>query len=107
VAVWPQIRERVARQDRNLNSLLATCKPLAVEGNVIILGFDFAVLREKLDRKRGAAEIIAAALTELLGTQYTIRTVVSEHYSPPAVTTINPDEVAALARELGGIVRQG
>lgn len=104
---WPEMRERVGQVDRSLPALLASCKPLAVEGTTIILGFDYPILREKFDKKKAAKETIADVFSTLLEKRCTIRTVITSEYEPPKMTKSIQEDFVALADELGGIVRNG
>ena len=105
---WPQLREYTGRQDKSLPALLASCKPLATEGNALILGFDYPILKDKFDKKPQAAEIVAKALSDLLGGKCLVRTVVTDQYVPsPLTTEVDEEEFASLAKELGGVVRPG
>jgi len=104
---WPEMRERVGQVDRGLPALLASCKPLAVEGTTIILGFDYPILREKFDKKKAAKETIADVFSTLLETKCTVRTVITGEYEPPKTNKNIKDDFVALADELGGIVRNG
>jgi hypothetical protein len=99
------MREQVGQVDRGLPALLASCKPLAVEGSTLILGFDYPILREKFDNKKGAKSTIADVFSSLLGTTCTIRTVITGEYEPPKTTKNINDDFAALADELGGVIR--
>jgi DNA polymerase-3 subunit gamma/tau len=102
---WPEMRERVGKVDKNLQALLASCKPMAVEGTTLILGFDFPLLREKFDKKK--AETIADIFSSLLETKCTVRTVITSEYEPPKTTKSIEEDFVALADELGGVVRDG
>lgn len=105
---WPQVRDRVGHLDKNLPALLASCKPLAMEGQILILGFDYPILKDKFDKNQRNANLVAAALSEMAGVDCAVRTVVTEQYVPPeSATTIGKEEFAALAQELGGIVSEG
>jgi DNA polymerase III subunit gamma/tau len=101
---WPQIVTRVARQNKNLSALLNMCKPLATEGPVLILGFDFPVLKEKFDAVDQNRDVVAAVLSELLAAPAQVRSVVVGQYVQPA-PAVSKEEFAALAQELGGVVR--
>jgi len=103
---WSQLREHVGSKDKGLPALLASCKPLATEGNVLVLGFDYAILKDKFDMKQGAGNAVAEVLSQLLSTNCTVRTVLTETYKPPLrATTVNKEEFATLAEELGGVIR--
>ncbi|MFW6063654.1 MAG: DNA polymerase III subunit gamma/tau [Chloroflexota bacterium] len=111
-AKWESMVSEVGSQDRNLPALLAVCKPLAIEGNAIVLGFEFPVLKDKFEDKPQAREMVAATMSELLGQKCTVRCVVSGKYTPPAPVedpadaAVDRDEFYALADELGGKVRE-
>ncbi|MFW5942473.1 MAG: DNA polymerase III subunit gamma/tau [Chloroflexota bacterium] len=111
-AKWESMVSAVGSQDRNLPALLAVCKPLAIEGNAIVLGFEFPVLKDKFEDKPQAREMVAATMSELLGQKCTVRCVVSGKYTPPAPVedpadaAVDRDEFYALADELGGKVRE-
>ena len=101
---WPELREYVAHKDRSLPALLASCKPLAVEGNTLILGFDYSILKDKFDDRPKAITAVSDSLSELLGIHCLVRTVVTNQYNPATVDVeIDKDEFAALAEELGGV----
>jgi DNA polymerase-3 subunit gamma/tau len=98
---WRNMVSQVGSENKNLPPLLAMCKPLAVEGNRIILGFDFPIFKEKFDKTEGAAASISQAFSAILGTKCGVRSVVTSEYVVP----IGHDEFRELAEELGGIIR--
>ncbi len=87
---------------RNVPALLAMCKPLAIEGSTIILGFDYPLLKDKFDKTAGALDLITDTFRELTRTNCTVRTVTTSDYPVP----IAREEFQALAAELGGVVKQ-
>jgi DNA polymerase-3 subunit gamma/tau len=101
-AQWRTMVAKVGQVEKNLPALLAMCKPLAVEGNVIILGFDFPIFKEKFDRTEHASGIIEDTLSELIGTKCGVRCVVTSDYVLP----IGREEFQELAQELGGILEE-
>jgi DNA polymerase III subunit gamma/tau len=102
---WPQIMARVSRQNKNLSALLNMSKPLATEGHVLMLGFDFPVLKDKFDAVPQNRDVVAGVLSEVLATPVQVRTVVVGQYVPPA-PAVSKEEFATLAQELGGVVRE-
>ena len=100
-ALWPEMTRRVGQHNKNLPALLTMCKPLAIEGRTVILGFDYPLLKDKFDKTAGAADAVVAALRALSNTECLIRTVTTADYPVP----IHKDEFQALATELGGVVR--
>ncbi len=100
-ALWPEMTRRVGQHNKNLPALLTMCKPLAIEGRTVILGFDYPLLKDKFDKTAGAADAVVAALRALSNTDCLIRTVTTADYPVP----IHKDEFQSLAAELGGVVR--
>jgi DNA polymerase-3 subunit gamma/tau len=99
---WHDMVMTVGQQIKNLPPLLAMCKPLAVEHETIILGFDYPIFKEKFDKMPGAANAVIDAFRSLSGTNCTIRGVVTSEYAVP----IRRQDFHDLANELGGIVRE-
>lgn len=106
-STWPELRERIGKKDPNLPALLASSKPLATEGDIVVLGFDYPILKDKFERKKEAKTIVGAELSELLHSTVTVRTVVTDQYTPqPSQEDIDIDDFSALAEELGGVVHK-
>jgi hypothetical protein len=100
--MWPEMTQRVGRRMKNLPALLAMCKPLAIEGRTIVLGFDYPLIRDKFDKTLGALELVTDTFRALGATDATVRTVTTSEYPVP----IAREEFKALAAELGGVVRE-
>jgi len=100
-AMWPEMTKRVGRRNKNLPALLAMCKPLALEGNTIILGFDYPLLKDKFDKTAGALDLVVDTFRALGAADCTARTVTTSEYPMP----IAREEFQALASELGGVVK--
>jgi hypothetical protein len=101
-AHWQEMVVDVGEHNKNLPPLLNMGKPLAVEGNVIVLGFDYTIFRDKFDNMPDASRMMAEAYTELLGVRCSVRSVVTSDYTVP----VDREEFRALADELGGVVRE-
>ncbi|MCB9435096.1 MAG: DNA polymerase III subunit gamma/tau [Ardenticatenaceae bacterium] len=99
---WREFMSRVGQANRNFPALLNMSKPLAVEGQAVVLGFDYAIFKKKFDDTPGAAHAVADILSELLQTRCTVRCVVTSEYNVP----ISRQELESLADELGGVVRE-
>lgn len=100
--MWSEMTQRVGRRMKNVPALLVMCKPLAIEGNTIVMGFDYPLLREKFDKTAGALELVTDTFRALSGTDCTVRTVTTSDYPMP----IAREEFHALAAELGGVVKE-
>ena len=86
----------------NLPALLNMGKPLAIEGDVLILGFDYPIFKEKFENTPGAAQLIGETFTKLLGANCSVRCVITSEY--PII--VSKEEFQDLAQELGGVVRE-
>jgi DNA polymerase III subunit gamma/tau len=102
-SLWRNMVSQVGEENKNLPPLLAMCKPLAVEGNVIVLGFDFPIFKEKFAKTEGAAALISSAFSELSGIKCYVRSEVTSEYAIP----IRREEFEELADELGAVVHSG
>jgi len=113
---WATMVKRVGHQDKNLPALLAMCKPLAIESDTLILGFEFPVLKEKFEEKQEGKILVGETMTDLLGQKCRVRCVVSSKYVAPATPRpeskpapsdeSNKEAFYALAEELGGQVQE-
>jgi DNA polymerase-3 subunit gamma/tau len=99
--MWPEMTQRVGRHNKNLPALLSMCKPLAIEANTIVLGFDYPLLKDKFDKTAGALDLVINTFRALGATDCMVRTVTTSDYPVP----IAREEFQALADELGGVVR--
>ncbi len=101
-AKWREMINQVGQEDKNLPPLLAMSKPLGVEGDMIILGFDFPIFKEKFDKTEHGAAIIGDSFSQLLGAHCAVRCVITSDYTVP----ISREDMEALAKELGGVVQE-
>ncbi len=103
---WPRLRELVGQRNKGLPGLLASGKPLAMEGSRLILGFEFQILKERFDSQKDANAAVAEALRQLLQTDCQVQTVVTGQYqNAPARIEITADDIIEMADELGGVAR--
>ncbi|MCP5094331.1 MAG: DNA polymerase III subunit gamma/tau [Chloroflexi bacterium] len=97
---WRDLVNQAGQVNRNLIALLNMGKPLATEGNTLVLGFDFPIFKEKFDNTQGAGQLVSEIMTQLTGIKSNIRCVVTSEYS----VNIGKDDLQSLAQELGGVV---
>jgi len=101
-AHWRDLVTRAGDHNKNLPPLLNMGKPLAVEGETAVIGFDFPIFKEKFDNTGGAADLLGGILSELLGRRCLVRGVVTSEYDMP----IDENQFRTLANELGGVVKK-
>lgn len=99
---WRLMVQRVGQTNRNLPALLNMSKPLAVENETVVLGFDYPIFKSKFDDNPEAAKVVGEVLTALTSTHCNIRCVVTSEYNVP----ISRQDLEGLADELGGVVRE-
>ncbi len=97
---WRELVNQAGRHNKNMPALLNMGKPLAIEGNTIVVGFDYPIFKDKFDNTAGAPQLLGDIYTDLLGTHCLVRAVVTSEYAVPVSET----EFRALADELGGVV---
>jgi DNA polymerase III subunit gamma/tau len=99
LAAWPAVVDRLSRQPA-VKPLILTCRPVAIDGGMISLGFpeEQAFLRDVAERKRPAIE---AGIAEVLGREVGIRCVVA-NIELPATPQADDDVLLSEARRIFG-----
>lgn len=98
---WGRLMSEVRRYDRSLP--LANAKAINIEGDTIVLGFNYPLIKEKYDQIESADHKVAQALSNILGKSCKIKAVVTGEYTPPK--SITRAELEAAVRDLGGVVK--
>ena len=81
---WPDVVHTAGDQDRNLPALLNMGNVINIEGNTVIIGFQYAIFKEKFQNHPAAAAVVGDALSKILGSNLIVRPVVSSEYMPQA-----------------------
>ena len=103
-AVWAGFMTQLKQQDRNLPPLLLQAKPLAVEGNHLVLGFKYPIFKEKFDdHALNAHQLVSQTLSKVMNATLKIRTVVEGEYLQ--AEEVSRAEVEAFAKQVGGVVK--
>jgi DNA polymerase-3 subunit gamma/tau len=99
LAAWPAVVDRLSRQPA-VKPLILTCRPVAIDGGMISLGFpeEQAFLRDVAERKRPAIE---AGIAEVLGRQVGVRCVVA-NVELPVTPQAGDDVLLSEARRIFG-----
>ena len=100
VAAWPEVVSRLSRKPA-IKPLIAACRPVGLEGAVVLLGFpeEQAFLRDVAERKRADIE---TGLAEVIGQPAGIRCVVANIEVAPASASGDDDFLMAEARRIFG-----
>ncbi len=97
---WRDMVVQVGTRNKNLPALLSMGKIIGIEGNVIVIGFDFPIFKEKFEKTADAVPLINQSYSGLFNTKCTVRAVVTSDYAVP----VQESEVRELAKELGGVL---
>ena len=105
---WPELLSAAYDRDPQTQALLNSCKPLAVDDNLLILGFKSDLLREKMEKGHNQ-ELVIESLGEVLDSTLGVRCVLlqdwgDDRYTAPTVPLPKGGMVAAAVRELGAEV---
>jgi hypothetical protein len=100
VAAWPAIVGALSRQPV-IKPLILMCRPIALDGVVLTLGFpeEQAFLREIAERKKAGIE---AGIREVTGHDVGVRCVVANIEIPPPAATADDGFLMAEARRIFG-----
>ncbi|GAA2139664.1 hypothetical protein GCM10009844_08640 [Nocardioides koreensis] len=102
--LWPDIVDATKMRRRlTWMHLTQNCQVVAVEGNVLTLGFTNAGARDSFD-KGGSAEIVRQAAIDVVGADWRIETIVdpgakADAHAPRTITPSTPAEPAVPAPE--------
>ncbi|MEE9513134.1 MAG: DNA polymerase III subunit gamma/tau [Anaerolineales bacterium] len=109
VTRWRDVLQAARRHDPRVQALLNSCRPLNLEGGVLIIGFGSDLLRDKMEKDHNL-QIAIDALEEIFGGKIGLRCILSESWNPgdPADHQPPPMEdggmVSTAIRELGAHV---
>ncbi len=100
VEAWPDIVGRLSQKPA-IKQLILTCRPIAIDGSVITLGYpeEQAFLREIAERKRSDIE---AGIREVIGHDVGIRCVVANIELPPQPVVGDDGFLLAEAKRIFG-----
>ncbi|HID85886.1 MAG TPA: DNA polymerase III subunit gamma/tau [Anaerolineae bacterium] len=73
---WPQVLAAIKPHSRNVEALLKSCEPIAVEGSTVTLGFYYTFHKEKIEEPQHAA-LVERVLSQVLGAPHRIKCTLS------------------------------
>ena len=106
---WSEFLDGLRPRDLSLEALIRSCDPVAVEGNVVVLGFTHNFHRSKVEEEQ-KKRIVGDVLSELFGQQCRVRCVLADQkqtgstpQSPASIEQIVAEDpvVRAAVRDLG------
>jgi DNA polymerase-3 subunit gamma/tau len=91
---WSEFLDALRPRNLSLEALVRSCEPVAVEGDIVVLGFAHKFHRSKVEEEQ-KKRIVENVLSELFGQQYRVRCVLANQpqtTSPPP--SPSPQEAA-------------
>ncbi len=82
-ANWNRLMKEARILDRSLPASLSNANPINLEGETVVLGFTYPLIKERYDRVESADHKVAQALSNILGKPCKIKAVVTGEYTPP------------------------
>jgi DNA polymerase-3 subunit gamma/tau len=88
---WPEVLNALRPRNLSLEALMRSCRPVAVEGDVIVLGFDYDFHRGKVEEEQNRQDV-EEALGGLVGRRYRVRCVLAKDVQQerPVVSSQRP-----------------
>jgi DNA polymerase-3 subunit gamma/tau len=113
---WPDFLNALRPRNLPLEALMRSCEPVAVEGDVVVLGFTHDFHRGRVEEDQNRQDI-EQVLGELIGQRYRVRCVLSQQRAggvPPTPAGVEATSdsavlddpvVRAAVEDLGAVVR--
>ncbi|MCP4541239.1 MAG: DNA polymerase III subunit gamma/tau [Chloroflexi bacterium] len=74
---WAEFLNALRPRNLSLEALMRSCRPVAVEGDIVVLGFDYDFHRGKVEEERNRLDV-EAALSDVLEQKYRVRCVLAQ-----------------------------
>jgi hypothetical protein len=87
---WPEFLNALRPRNLPLEALMRACEPMAVEGDVVVLGFSHDFHRSRVEEDQSKRDV-EQVLSELIGQRYRVRCELSKQ------RTVNPPPASAKA----------
>jgi len=82
--MWQRVVDGIRPRDPSVQALLhsSSCRPIGVEGQIVVLGFRYAFHKGKVEETRNR-RLVEEVLSKVLGGSYGIRCVLNEPTAAP------------------------
>jgi hypothetical protein len=115
---WSEFLNALRPRNLPLEALMRSCEPVAIEGDVVVLGFAHDFHRSRVESEQNRLDV-EEALAELIGQRYRVRCVMAQGDGGPGAPQASADNsstkqqvvtddplVRAAVEDLGAVVRQ-
>jgi DNA polymerase-3 subunit gamma/tau len=91
---WSEFLDALRPRNLSLEALVRSCEPVAVEGDVVVLGFTHQFHRNKVEEEQ-KKQIVEDVLSKLFGQQYRVRCILSKGSQIASPSPRRPTQEAA------------
>ncbi len=74
---WAEFLNALRPRNLSLEALMRSCRPMSVEGDIVVLGFDYDFHRGKVEEERNRLDV-EEALSDVVGQKYRVRCVLAQ-----------------------------
>ena len=96
--LWSGFLNALRPRNLSLEALMRACKPLAVEGDIVVLGFDYDFHRGKVEEDHNRRDV-EDTLSEMLGQRCRVRCVLAQQGQPELDAASSPSLASNPASE--------
>jgi DNA polymerase-3 subunit gamma/tau len=75
---WEELLNALRPRNLSLEALMRSCRPVAVDGDIVVLGFDYDFHRGKVEEERNRSDV-EDVLSGLMGQRYRVRCVLAHN----------------------------
>jgi len=86
---WSELLNALRPRNLSLEALMHSCEPLAIEGNIVVLGFAYQFHRSKVEEEHNK-QVVEEVLSDLLGQRYRVRCTMAQQERAAAPGTKVP-----------------
>lgn len=74
---WAEFLNALRPRNLSLEALMRSCRPMAVEGDIVVLGFDYDFHRSKVEEEHNKRDV-EEALSDVVGQKYRVRCMLAQ-----------------------------
>ena len=95
---WAEFLNALRPRNLSLEALMRSCRPMAVEGDIVVLGFDYDFHRSKVEEERNRRDV-EEALSDVVGQKYRVRCMLARGGQQERAVAPSQRSVEAARRE--------
>jgi hypothetical protein len=100
---WGQMLTRLRQKNKSTEALLKDAQPIAVEGNLITIGFFYELHKERVEKDKNAKGQIEKIFTEMFGAPCRIKCIISP--KKQKIKAAQDDPMIRAAMNMGAVIK--